>query len=675
MTKNPNHLIHSTSPYLRQHAYNPVEWHPWGEEALQKAKNEDKPMIISIGYSACHWCHVMERESFENEEIARVMNDNFVCIKVDREERPDVDQLYMEAVQTMGINGGWPLNVFAMPDQRPFYGGTYFQPRQWMHMLNSIAEAFGSKRSELEDSANAFANALMVTDTEKYGLAAHDFVIDEAALRRMVQAFKPRFDGKEGGLAKAPKFPNPPIWRFLLTANQIINDPEVRDHLMLTLHKMAHGGIYDQIGGGFARYSVDARWFAPHFEKMLYDNAQLISLYSMAYQVKQDARFREVVYETIGFVRRELTSTSYGFYAALDADSEGEEGNFYIWKEDELDELLGADSEIIKKYYNVQQYGNWERATNILFTTELPDEFAQANTMAPEDFKARLRKAKATLLAARAKRERPGLDDKVLTSWNAMMIRGLVDAYHAFGEKDFLDLAVKNAGFIEKNLWVEGRLLRTLASKNNVIPGYLDDYAFAIDAYLALYQADFNKNWLDRAVQLSDFSLAHFFDPAEELFFYADGSATNLIARKKEVFDNVIPASNSVMAQALYVLGHLLERDDYLDISQQMLVKIAPLIRQEPQYLANWATLCSFRVQPTAELAVVGEEYLSVARQIQAHFIPNKVICAASSANDLPLLRQRTPINGQTAMYVCFNKTCKLPTTSVKEAVEQMAGR
>lgn len=674
-TSKPNKLIHSTSPYLKQHAYNPVQWNPWGNEALQRAIEEDKPLIISIGYSACHWCHVMEHESFENEEIANVMNEGFVCIKVDREEHPDVDQLYMEAVQIMGINGGWPLNVFAMPDQRPFYGGTYFQPRQWLHILTSIRQAFLEKRDDLEESAGAFAKSLSITDTEKYGFLDHGLSANLDELKQMASAMKSHFDRKEGGLTRAPKFPNPSIWKFLLVANSKINDQEIHDQVMLTLHKMAGGGIYDQIGGGFARYSVDDRWFAPHFEKMLYDNAQLISLYAMAYQVEKNERFKEIVYESIDFIKRELTSPDHGFYSALDADSEGEEGNFYIWRAEELDELLKEDAELVMNFYNVESLGNWERGTNILYTRKTPEEFAEMHGMKANAFKTKLDNAKSTLLSKRAIRERPGLDDKILTSWNALMLKGLIDAFHAFGESSFLESAEKNASFIHENLFVEGSLIRSHSDGTDVIMGFLDDYAFTIDGFLALYQANFERNWLDLAIELAEYAIAHFYDPQEELFFYNDDRAEQLIVRKKEIFDNVIPASNSVMAQVLFFLGQLTANSTYLEISQNMLSKIAPMIKQEPQYLTNWGTLYAFRSWPTAEIAIVGADYRSFSHGFQKHFIPNKVLSADQDSSALPLLQNRVATKGQTTIYVCFDKSCKLPVHSIEEALQQLENR
>ncbi len=674
-SKTPNKLINSTSPYLKQHAYNPVQWHPWGNEALRKAKDEDKPIIISIGYSACHWCHVMERESFENDEIARAMNEGFVCIKVDREERPDVDQIYMEAIQTMGLNGGWPLNVFALPDQKPFYGGTYFQPKQWLHILNSVQQAFHEKRNELENSAAAFARALVVTDTEKYGLADHGFSANIEALSQMTFSMKDHFDRREGGLNKAPKFPNPSIWKFLLTANSIVKDTEIHDQIMLTLMKMADGGIYDQVGGGFARYSVDGRWFAPHFEKMLYDNGQLISLYSMAFQVSKEERYKEVVYDTIEFVRRELTSPEYGFYSALDADSEGEEGNFYVWTNEELEHVLGDDADLIKRYYQTSVDGNWERGLNILHIKQTLADFAKSNGLDIDGFKSTLRIAKSKLLVQRKNRIRPELDDKILTGWNALMMKGLIDAYHAFGEPSFMDLAQKNASFIQGNLMKNGSLLRTFSKASDEIHGYLDDYAFTIDAFLSLYQATFQRNWLELAMELSEYTIKHFYDPGEELFFYTDDRSEQLIARKKEIFDNVIPASNSAMAQNLFLLGNLLERESYLEISENMISKIATMIKNDPQYLTNWGTLYAFRAQPSAEVAIVGEDYLSFSHELQKHFIPNKVISADDQSGDLPLLKDRVATEGKTTVYVCFNKSCKLPVHSVNEALQQLQER
>ncbi len=674
MTNNqkPNRLIHSSSPYLKQHAYNPVDWRPWGEEALAEARNQNKPIIVSIGYSACHWCHVMERECFEKEEIANLMNEHFICIKVDREERPDVDQVYMDAIQTMGINGGWPLNVFTLPDQSPFYGGTYFPARQWVHLLGSIANAFKENHQQLRESADGFREGLRKTDTEKYRLAPHEDFPDKSGLKSIIQSLSGLFDAVHGGLKRAPKFPNPPIWQFLLHSNIILKDDNTESQLIATLDRMAAGGIYDQVGGGFARYSVDDQWFAPHFEKMLYDNAQLISLYARAWQVFKKPRYKEVVYESIAFVKRELTSPDVGFYSALDADSDGEEGNFYIWSEQELDIALGNDASVIKNYYNTTSDGNWERGKNILFTREDEMEFARNNGLDIAQFSALLKKSKAKLLATRECRVRPGLDDKMITSWNALMLRGLIDAYRVFGDEAFLDMALQNATFIQKMLYRNDVLIRTYNPNSAAIPAFLDDYAFTIDAWFHLYQVTLDEKWLDLAHTLLKYTITHFFDPEEGLFFYTDDSGEKLIARKKEVFDNVIPASNSVMAINLYFLGIIFDKDEYLKMSDDMLAKFSGLLHVEPQYLCKWGTLFAYRSSPLAEIAIVGPNPQSMIIEFEKRYIPNKIIMGSNTDSSLPLLRGKEALFGKNTIYVCYDKSCKLPVHSTEEALRQI---
>jgi uncharacterized protein YyaL (SSP411 family) len=666
-----NKLIHSSSPYLAQHAFNPVQWYPWGTEALQKAGSEDKPLIISIGYSACHWCHVMERESFENEEIAKVMNEGFVCIKVDREQRPDIDQIYMEAIQAMGISGGWPLNVFAMPDQRPFYGGTYFRPEQWLHVLKSIQKGFVQQRAQFEESAKNFAQALLVTDSEKYGLGMNgpEARSGVADLQAMADALKRQFDTKYGGLKRAPKFPNPSIWRFLLTTNSILDDEGIHEQLMLTLEKMANGGIYDHLGGGFARYSVDERWFAPHFEKMLYDNAQLISLYAMAYQLTGFDQYKHVVRDTIAFAERELMDSGHGFYAALDADSEGEEGNYYIWTEAEIDNLLYGFSTVFKQYYQVSGEGNWERGKNILHVQHSMEQFAKSKGLPLKDVVESIVHAKGILLKERSKRERPGLDHKILAGWNGLMVRALIDAYHSFGEERYCDLAVKCGEFIEQKFMREGALLR---SSGEDIPGFLEDYALMVDGFFALHQGTFNGKWLALATQLADYCISNFYDAAEEMFYFSDRNSESLIARKKEIFDQVIPSSNAVMAHNLFWLGNLLERTDYLELSNQMLQRILPLLKKESQYLSHWGSLFAMNHTKIAHIAIVGERCRDFALQIQQRFIPAKLVAASADGGGLPILENRGAIDGKTTIYVCFNKVCQLPVHSVEEALKQL---
>ena len=671
-TRPTNRLAHETSPYLLQHAHNPVDWYPWGPEALARAQAEQKPLLVSIGYAACHWCHVMERESFENEHVAQVMNANFVCVKVDREERPDVDQVYMEAVQAMGIQGGWPLNVLLTPAAKPFYGGTYFPPGNWVKLLESVASAYqGEHRAELEGSAERFAQVIQASELEKYGAGGGAAVSDEE-FKLLAYNLSQRFDRERGGTARAPKFPMPSIWRFLLRTHHITGSEQVLRQTNLTLREMAWGGLYDQVGGGFARYSVDAEWLVPHFEKMLYDNGQLLSLYSEAYQVTQEPLYREVAYQTVAWVRRELTNPQDGFYSSLDADSEGEEGKFYVWTREELQRVLGDEALLAAAYYNCTGVGNWEHGRNILHRT-LPDfDFAQQHDLTPDVLAALVQGWQRKLLIARAHRPRPGLDDKVLTGWNALMLSGLLAAYRAFGETEFLELAQRNATFLQKNLRDGPRLYRTWKNGRATISGFLEDYALVIEAFVGLYEATFEESWLREADVLTGYVLANFFDPAEQQFFYTDALAEPLIARKKELFDNVIPASNSVMAHNLLRLGRLLERDDYQQLAAAMLAQVQSLVVREPQHLSNWASLYAALLRPGAEVAIVGDNYEAFRAQLSRHFLPTDVLAGGPAATGLPLLQGRGEA-GRTTLYVCRNHACQLPVHTVPEALEQLA--
>lgn len=661
-----NRLINENSPYLLQHAHNPVDWYPWGEEALQKAKQDDRPIILSIGYSACHWCHVMERESFENEAIGKFMSDNFVCIKVDREERPDIDQIYMDAIHTMGLNGGWPLNVFLTPDGRPFYGGTYFPPKHWGNLIQQVAHAFKHNRKELEESAEGFKQALNESELEKYGLIHqnNNFSLHDLAL--IYQTIEKKFDKEHGGVGNAPKFPMPSIYLFLLRYYHLTKNENALKQVELTLQSMAYGGIYDQIGGGFARYSVDGEWFAPHFEKMLYDNGQLVSLYAEAYSLTKNDLYKNVVYQTIAFVQRELMSEEFGFYSALDADSEGVEGKFYVWTEKEFDEVFDneEDRKLAKEYFNITAEGNWEHGYNILHIN--PQSLLVSSTTD------RVRAWKEKLFKSREPRIRPSLDDKILCSWNALMLKGLCDAYAVFGESEFLNLALKNAQFIQGKMTSGSRLFRNYKNGKATIPAYLEDYSLVIQAYISLYQVSFEEKWLYQANALAQYAIQHFYDHTEELFFYTDDSAEQLIARKKEIFDNVISSSNSIMATNLYFLGILLDNRAYKAMSETMLAKISPLLKKEVRYLANWACLYTYFLTPTVEIAISGEQLFSLAQQIHERYFPNKVMVGTLHQSKLPLLGMREAKQEQTLIYVCRNKTCLLPVSTASEAWEQM---
>jgi uncharacterized protein YyaL (SSP411 family) len=674
-TPSANRLAQETSPYLLQHAHNPVDWYPWGPEALARAQTEQKPIIVSIGYAACHWCHVMERESFENEQVARVMNEYFVCIKVDREERPDLDQIYMGAVQAMGLQGGWPLNVMLTPKAKPFYGGTYFSPGNWVQLLESIAQAYaGEHRAELDNSAERFAQALQASELERIGAAMEGASagVNEEDFKLLIYNLGLRFDRERGGMNRAPKFPMPSIWRFLLRTYPISGSQQLLSQVNLTLREMAWGGIYDQVGGGFARYSVDAEWLVPHFEKMLYDNSQLLSLYSEAYQVTPDPLYRAVVFQTVAWVRRELTNPEGGFYSSLDADSEGEEGKFYVWTREELQQILGDEEPLAAAYYNCTGVGNWEHGRNILHRHQTDADFAQEHALEPHVLAKLVHGWQQQLLAARAKRMRPGLDDKVLTGWNALMLSGLIAAYRAFGEASFLELALRNAEFLQSNLRQGPRLYRTWKNGRATINGFLEDYALVIEAYISLYEATFEESWLREAETLAAYVLDNFFDPAEQQFFYTDASAEPLIARKKELFDNVIPGSNSVMAHNLLRLGRHLENTQYQELAAAMLGQVQALVAKEPQHLTNWASLYVALLRPGAEVAIVGPEAEDFRRKLSQQFLPNDVLAGTLAASDLPLLQGRGEA-AKTTIYVCRNRTCQLPVHSVAEALEQLA--
>jgi uncharacterized protein len=674
--KKANPLINESSPYLLQHAYNPVQWHAWNEESLALAQKEDKPIIVSIGYSACHWCHVMERESFENEELAAIMNEHFICIKVDREERPDVDQIYMDSVQLMGIGGGWPLNVFLSPQQKPFYGGTYFPPQSWKQILLNVANAFNEHRDQLDESAEKFAQALSTSDLLKYNIEGTNAAFAMDNLHDAYSKLAAKFDKTKGGMNKAPKFPMPAIWSFLLRYHHFSQKEEALAHLDLTLESMAKGGIYDQIGGGFSRYSVDTNWLVPHFEKMLYDNGQLISLYSEAYTVLEKPVFKKVVYQSIAFLERELMNEDGGFYAALDADSEGEEGKFYVWHQSELSEIFQEtfspeQAKLLLEFYNITERGNWENGKNILHNHLTADDFARSKGIAKDDFIELQVEAEKILLIERSTRIRPGLDDKILTGWNGIALKGLVDAYLAFGEPKFLKLALKNGAFIHEQLQNGQQLFRSYKNGKAYLQGYLEDYAWVINGYLALYQACFDEKWLKEAGQLTNYVLANFWDFDEELFYYTNAEAKQLIARKKELFDNVIPASNSVMADNLYRLGLLTDREELTEKAGKMMQRTAKLLATDLQYMSNWACLYTMLANPTAEVAIAGKEISHFRLELEKRFFPNKVVAGASAPSTLPLLRDRHIKKG-TRIYVCYNKACQLPVSTPAEAWQQM---
>ncbi|MBS1524972.1 MAG: thioredoxin domain-containing protein [Bacteroidetes bacterium] len=668
-----NRLANSSSPYLLQHANNPVDWYPWGVEALQKAKDENKLILVSIGYSACHWCHVMEHESFEDEKVAAVMNEYFVCIKVDREERPDVDQIYMSAVQLMTGRGGWPLNCICLPDQRPIYGGTYFRKNDWVSLLFNLADFYKTKPAEAEEYASRLTEGINQYESIQFVEIAQEF--KRADLELIVRNWQRYFDQQEGGLGSAPKFPMPNNWQFLMRYAYLMGDESVAQQVRLTLHKMAFGGIYDHISGGFARYSVDGRWHVPHFEKMLYDNGQLLSLYAEAAVWNFDPLYPQIADEIIDFVKRELTSPEYGFYSALDADSEGAEGKFYTFTKKEIESILGGDAELFCIYYNITDDGNWEEEqTNVLFRKENDEQLAAKLGLGTDDLLAKIKAAKTKVFEARSKRVRPGLDHKILASWNGLMLKGLCDAYRAFGNDRYLDFAMKNARFILENLIDEnGKLQRIFKGSSRLGKGgdgaFLDDYANVIEAFIGLYEVTFDESWLLQAKNLADRAIAHYYDQVNGIFFYTSDDDEQLIARKSEIMDGVIPASNSVMAHNLKKLGLLFDENSYLDISAQLLRNVAHLVSKYGSSYSNWATLMLYEVFGLHEIAVTGREAEKMRAELEKKYIPNKIILGGQKGS-LPLLTDK--FGDATRIFVCKDKTCGLPASTVGEALKQI---
>ncbi|PWS29889.1 thioredoxin domain-containing protein [Pedobacter paludis] len=665
----PNNLIRASSPYLLQHAHNPVNWYEWGTEALEKAKAENKLILVSIGYSACHWCHVMERESFENFEVAEVMNKHYICIKVDREERPDIDQIYMYAIQLMTGSGGWPLNCICLPDQRPIYGGTYFRKNDWINILENVAELWANEPEKAIQYAERLTSG--IRDSEKIipVVKTEDYTLEH--LSEIVEPWKRHFDISFGGYNRAPKFPLPNNWVFLLRYGFLKDDESVFTPVCQTLEEMSRGGIYDQIGGGFARYSVDDKWHVPHFEKMLYDNAQLISLYAEAYQCTKFDSFKQTVVETIDWVFKEMTSPNGLYYSALDADSEGIEGKFYVWDKNEFDQILGEDSALIGEYYNVTEDGNWEEEqTNILRKTLNDDDLISKYNINLETLFDKVKVAKTKLMEVRSKRIRPGLDDKCLTAWNAMMIKALVDAGSVLNHNVYLEKASASASFILSNLKTEnGGLYRNYKNGKASITGFLDDYAFTIEALIALYESDFNEDWLKEAKDLADYVLTNFIDEDAPMFFYTSAEGEELIARKHEIMDNVIPASNSVMAQNLKKLGLFYDLEHYTEKASEMLASVQSKIQNYGSAYSNWSIQLLNEVYGINEIAITGLEIDLIKLELSNHYIPNKITLGGTKSN-LPLLKGKQ--SNETKVYICRNKVCQLPVKTVEEALEYL---
>ncbi len=673
-----NRLASETSPYLLQHADNPVDWYPWGEEAFEAARREDKPILLSVGYSACHWCHVMAHESFEDPETAALMNRAFVNVKVDREERPDVDSVYMSAVQAMAGQGGWPMTVVMTPDGKPFFGGTYFPPEDrfgrpsFKRVILSLEDAWKHRRAEVLEAADKLTQYLGQLSSPPSTKGE----LDETVLEDALAALKRSFDAQHGGFGGAPKFPPHSVLRFLLRQGDA-----ARQLAYHTLDKMALGGIYDHLGGGFARYSVDEVWLVPHFEKMLYDNAQLIQRYAEAFQRTGKPLYKQVVEETIAWARREMLGPEGGFYSALDADSEGEEGKFYLWSESEFDALLGEDARLAKVYFGVSAMGNFE-GRNILHVPHSKEAVAERFGLSLDAFDAKLVRIKEALFEAREKRVKPGCDDKILTSWNGLMLAALADAGRVFKRQDYLELATRNAEFVRRELYRDGRLLHSYKGGQAKIDGLLEDYAYYGLGLVALYRATFQSRWLLLAFELAETIVARFHDPEGGFYSTAD-DAEALIVRPKNYFDSPNPSENAATAELLLTLaryGHMPEGEA---LAADILKPMSEAMRKHPNGFGTMLCVLQGLLSPPREIAIFGDREADDARALlevlEQHPLPYAAVALVAGPDDplvarLPFLQGRDQTQGQATAYVCEGGACRLPVTTPKELERQLRG-
>jgi uncharacterized protein len=678
-----NRLAQETSPYLLQHAENPVDWFPWGEEALAKARAEDKPMLVSIGYSACHWCHVMEHESFENDEIAATMNELFVNIKVDREERPDLDSLYMTAVQAMTGHGGWPLNVFLTPDGTPFYGGTYFPPEDRMGMpgfpkvLEAVANAYQERRDEVNENAQQVRELLRRATQD---LPRADDLRPEL-LGEASEQLAASFDARNGGFGGAPKFPQPAAIEFLLRQTRRSGDQRAEIMARRTLDRMAAGGIYDHVGGGFHRYAVDAIWLVPHFEKMLYDNAQLASVYLGGYQLFGDERYRRVAEETLDFVAREMTDPRGGFYATLDADSAGHEGLFYTWTPEELEATLGAeDARVAAASFGVEAGGNFE-GRSVLATRRTPADVADRLGLAESEFQDKIASILERLREAREPRERPGRDEKIITAWNGLMLRAFANGSRVLKREDFREVAERNAGFVLEHLRRDGRLLRSWKDGDARIAGFLEDYAFYAEGLLALYQATLDARWLEEAMRLAEVMIADFADPDASGFFDTAAGAEELVARPRDLQDGATPAGNSVAAGVLLRLGALTGDEGYTDRAVDVLRVMARTMREHPLAAGRYLSALDFYLGPVKEVALAGDRddpaLVALLEAVYSRYEPNAIVGYVDPGNPdfvarLPFLQERPAREGRATAYVCEHFACLAPVHDPADLLRQL---
>ena len=680
----PNRLAEETSPYLLQHKDNPVDWYPWGEEALERAREEDRPILLSVGYSACHWCHVMERESFEDEQTARMMNEHFVNIKVDREERPDIDSIYMSAVQALTRSGGWPMTVFMTPDGAPFYGGTYFPPvpsrglPSFQQLLLTLADAFENRREEVLESAGTvrdFLRAASGASLPKAEAASAELL--NGAATTLLAGHDDRF----GGFGQAPKFPQPMNLEVLLRHHRRTGDRGALAAVETTLRRMADGGIYDHLGGGFARYSVDAYWLVPHFEKMLYDNALLSRIYLEAHQATGDPFYRRVAEETLDYLLRDMTSPEGGFYSAEDADSEGVEGKFYVWTPGEIEEALGPeDARLVLRYWDVTERGNFE-GKNILNVPRPHEVVADEFGLPPGELWDRIVGIRSKLFAVREGRVRPGRDDKVLAAWNGLALHSFALAARVTGREDYLEAARKNAAFLLENMKENGRLHRSHKDGRARFNGYLEDYAMVADGLVALYEATFEARWLAEADNLCDAMNELFWDEERRSFYDTPADHEELVTRPRDVYDNATPSGNSVAVEVLLRLALLLDRNDYRERAEEVLEEMGGGMEKAPGAFGRLLAALDFSSTGTREVAIIGEpgaaDTKALLDVVYARYLPNKVVAGraeddAESAGLIPLLAQRPTRDNKATAYLCEGYACQAPTTDPAELAQQL---
>ncbi len=659
-----NALIHENSPYLLQHAHNPVNWMPWGEEALSLSQKTNRPLLISIGYSSCHWCHVMEAESFENVNVAKLMNENFVCIKVDREEHPEVDALYMSAVQLITGQGGWPLNCWALPDGRPFFAGTYFPKIKWMQVLEQIGSMYRSQYPKILEYAERISEGIRQQNEISMDLAQNPFQIKD--LNDSVYQWKNYWDKTHGGSNRAPKFPLPVNLNFLLQYGVVQQDLESLDFVKLSLQRMSEGGIYDQIGGGFARYSTDIQWKVPHFEKMLYDNAQLIGLYAQAFAHYKEAHFEKVIHQSITFMEREMKSDFHLYYAALDADSEGVEGAFYVWKKEEILELFKDESSLVMEYYRLSEDGLWEDDNYILMRSQQPEVVAFHHSISIETLNEKVKNWEEILLNHRTKRIRPGLDDKQLLGWNALMVKALATAAMKLNNHEYKQLAIKTMEAIHTHFKNEdGAWYHSFKNGKARFDALAEDLAYLIDAHIELYQCTFEPAHLMEAEKLAKSLLNDFFDSKSGMFYVSSLKKEAVVARQIEFYDNVTPSANSVIAMSLWKLSRYLNLPDYEALSEQMLRNVQTKLLKHTESYGLWAELFLERSFKHCELVATGKGAMEAMQQVAQNYLPSTLLAASEEESELPLFHQRFQTQ-KLQFFLCQNQSCGLPVEDWK---------